>query len=58
VNSTGIVWVDGHPFAVAILTEGHHNIGTSDERGFNPERAQVVTLVARQVLDGLRGGSQ
>jgi hypothetical protein len=48
VNSTG--YVDGGRYAIAILTEGHHNNDDTDSRGYNATQANVVTALARIVI--------
>jgi len=47
VNSTGFASHDR--YAVAILTEGHDNVGADDAHGFNADQAATVTMLARQL---------
>ena len=55
VNSTGIVTIGKHRYAVAILTEGRHNVPNTDDHGYDHIQGQLVTSIARIVLDALRG---
>jgi hypothetical protein len=47
INTTG--YLDHDRYAVAILTEGMDNNGTTDSRGFNGAQAAVVTAMAKQL---------
>lgn len=47
IDTTG--YLDRDRYAVAILTEGRDNNGTTDRRGFNPAQAAAVTAMARQL---------
>ena len=54
VNSTGIITIGTHRYAVVILTEGHANDAQADSRGLVHTQAAAVTAIAAQVLDALR----
>ena len=54
VNTTGIVTVGSHRYAVVVLTEGHGNDSQADPRGFVHSQGQVVTGIAGAVLAALR----
>lgn len=48
VHSTGLV--DDDRYAVAVLTEGHGNVGECDARGLHAGQAAAVTRIARRLL--------
>lgn len=50
VNSTGIVTVGTHRYAVVLLSRGDRNAGQADSRGLVRAQADVLTAVARRVL--------
>jgi beta-lactamase family protein len=51
INTTG--YLDHDRYAVAILTEGRDNNGTTDGRGFNAPEAAAVTAMAKQLAGAI-----
>src|SRR5205823_4715711 len=58
VNSTGIVTMNGHRYAVVIRTEGHGNDSDADSRGYVRAQGDMITEVARIVIAALHAGGQ
>ena len=50
INTTGLI--DGDRYAVAILSEGRANNGSTNSDGFNAPQAAIVSHAARMLLPG------